>query len=107
VSLGLISAVLTSACGSTTGSVQGHVLLVDPVRGPQRAGFTTTVELEAARRVVAEQRVAPQGTFHFTVTAGAYHLDVVGVRNCSGTLAVRAGQTVERNVTCVPAPAAG
>ena len=98
---------LLAACGgSGTGTVTGHVLVNVGVTMAAPT-YPTTVELLSGGQVVAKDHVAAKGTFRFTVPAGTYRLNVVGIANCSGQAKVRAHGRTSANVACDPHPGIG
>jgi len=89
-------AVSTEGCGSSTGIVQGRVLVFLPI-----ARFSSTVEAARGKRIVARERVLPGAQFHFVLAPGTYVLSVTGVPFCRTQIRIVAERTTEAYVRCV------
>ncbi len=100
-------AVSTEGCGSSAGIAQGRVLVFSPVPHPESpasspiARFSSTVEAERGKQIVAEDTAVPGGRFRFTLSPGVYVLSVPGVPFCRARIRVVSARTVRVNVRCV------
>jgi hypothetical protein len=100
-------AVSTEGCGSAAGIVQGRVLVFSPVPHPETptsspiARFSSTVEAERGKQIVAEDTALPGAQFHFVLSPGVYVLSVPGVPFCRTPVRIVSARTVRANVRCV------
>lgn len=101
VSAVVVGVGLTGCGGRQTSTVQGRVIF--QVGGTRRSLSNGILQLKSGSAVVATQRVSPTGTYHFTVDPGTYSFDDLSHSPCSGTVSVRAGQTIHHDVICKPA----
>ncbi len=105
--LGVMSVVALSACTSSTGSLQGRVLIASSTSGGGTPMFRVTVELKNNNhQVVAEKRItdhglAPGTPFQFKVAPGTYSLVV---QKCSTQVTIRANQVTNADIACLFTP---
>ena len=95
---------IMSACGggvpsATNGTVTGGVEVATGSTS-LRPTHTVVVDLIAAHKVVARDRVARGASFRFSVPPGTYRLDVVGIKSCTGTVRVAARRRRTASVMC-------